>query len=251
MIGVGETAREAWFPVGEAEQLTWLCSACEQHLPVDALQAHKFLRDQVASSAVPQSGAGLFEEVFLNQDAFLFEQLRLSASGNFAVCERSLRELGGRWSRANVQLGLWYETAAHFRRASVKALLSAYACEANRLEGSLCALGRFLDRAAAVITEEYLAERERVLQEQRQQTEQAARRFSRLFESGLLGILVCDFEGRAKEANDSFLNLVGYTREEMQAGQMNWAEMTPPEWREFDHVAIEQLKLHGRTNAWE
>src|SRR5207244_3094302 len=42
-----------------------------------------------------------------------------------------------------------------------------------------------------------------------------------------------------------------YSREEVLAGRMRWADMTPPEWRERDAVAIEQLKTTGAAPAWE
>ncbi len=67
----------------------------------------------------------------------------------------------------------------------------------------------------------------------------------------MLGILVCDLVGNIREANDSFLAMVGYSREEVLSGQVRWADMTPAEWRHLDDAAIEQLKAWGVTRAWE
>ena len=74
---------------------------------------------------------------------------------------------------------------------------------------------------------------------------------ARLFESGIMGILICDLLGNIKEANDPFLDTFGYTRAELVSGQVRWAEMTPPEFRQLDEDAIEQLKTRGVTRPWE
>ncbi|MFO0549406.1 MAG: ATP-binding protein [Polyangiaceae bacterium] len=43
-------------------------------------------------------------------------------------------------------------------------------------------------------------------------------RFRRLAESGMMGIVVLDQAGRALEANDTFLNMVGWSRADLRAG---------------------------------
>ena len=52
-------------------------------------------------------------------------------------------------------------------------------------------------------------------------------RFRRLFESGVAGVTISDFDGNFKEANDSFLRMLGYSREEMLAGKLNWEVISP------------------------
>jgi two-component system cell cycle sensor histidine kinase/response regulator CckA len=52
-------------------------------------------------------------------------------------------------------------------------------------------------------------------------------RFRRLFEAGVAGVTISDFDGNFKEANDAFLKMLGYTREEMLAGKLNWEVITP------------------------
>jgi len=76
-------------------------------------------------------------------------------------------------------------------------------------------------------------------------------RFKRLFESGIVGILICDIHGNIREANDYFLNLIGYPLEDFLSGRVRWSDLTPPEWRDFDEVAIEQLKAKGSGQIWE
>jgi PAS domain S-box-containing protein len=80
---------------------------------------------------------------------------------------------------------------------------------------------------------------------------QAKVRFESLAESGMLGVLICDYQGNIVEANDGFLETFGYTRQDLLSGQVQWLTMTPPEWRHLDEDAIEQLRESGKTRPWE
>lgn len=71
------------------------------------------------------------------------------------------------------------------------------------------------------------------------------------YEADLIGIMVTDTSGAVKEANDAFLQLAGYDREDLRRGAIRWDEMTPPEWRHLDERAIEQLARSGVTDTWE
>jgi len=67
-------------------------------------------------------------------------------------------------------------------------------------------------------------------------------RFRRLAESGVVGVISSDVNGNITEANDAFLQMVGYTREELHQGLLRWDEMTPPEYLHLDERAIRELK---------
>jgi two-component system, cell cycle sensor histidine kinase and response regulator CckA len=90
---------------------------------------------------------------------------------------------------------------------------------------------------------------------ERRRSEQALRaseaRFSRLSESGIIGILIADLAGHILEANDTFLRMIGYSREEMLSGATDWASITPPEWLPASLRAVEQLKKTGIAPPWE
>ncbi|HMH18926.1 MAG TPA: PAS domain S-box protein, partial [Burkholderiales bacterium] len=66
----------------------------------------------------------------------------------------------------------------------------------------------------------------------------------RLVEADIIGIFICDSEGAIFEANDAFLRLVGYDREDVTAGRLRWTDLTPPEWRERD---VRLLREHRKT----
>ena len=48
-------------------------------------------------------------------------------------------------------------------------------------------------------------------------------------ESTIAGIVSGEFD-RIPEANDAFLELVGYSREDLLAGRLHWPDLTPPEY---------------------
>ena len=56
----------------------------------------------------------------------------------------------------------------------------------------------------------------------------------RLVDANIIGIFIWDFEGRIIEANEAFLRMVGYGRDDLVSGRMRWTELTPAEWRDAD-----------------
>jgi PAS domain S-box-containing protein len=84
---------------------------------------------------------------------------------------------------------------------------------------------------------------------ERKRIDQALRdseyRLRRFYEAGLIGVIYWTMDGGIVDANDRFLELVGYTREELEAGEIDWVEMTPPEFRYLDERSVEELKATG------
>jgi two-component system cell cycle sensor histidine kinase/response regulator CckA len=76
-------------------------------------------------------------------------------------------------------------------------------------------------------------------------------RFRHLSSSGIIGIVLSDTLGNIYEANDAFLRIIGYTREDIAAGNVRWTDLTPPEWRHLDRAAVEQLARSGVAQPWE
>jgi PAS domain S-box-containing protein len=69
--------------------------------------------------------------------------------------------------------------------------------------------------------------------------------FRRLLDSNIFGVAIGDFTGRIAYANDSLLNMVGYTRLDLLSGQMRWDRMTPPEYLHLDARAAGELRAKG------
>ena len=80
---------------------------------------------------------------------------------------------------------------------------------------------------------------------------QSEEKFRRVFDSNVVGTIFTNFEGLIVDANDCFLEMLGYDRLDLQAGRLNWAELTPPEHRAQDITAIEHLRQHEAIAPWE
>jgi PAS domain S-box-containing protein len=73
----------------------------------------------------------------------------------------------------------------------------------------------------------------------------------RLVDANIIGIFVADLEGRIVEANDEFLRILGYDREDLIWGRVRFTDLTPPEWRERDMRTLEELNSTGTVQPFE
>jgi PAS domain S-box-containing protein len=72
-----------------------------------------------------------------------------------------------------------------------------------------------------------------------------------LVDSNIIGIVIWDLDGRITDANDAFLHMVGYDREDLVAGRIRWTDLTPPEWLDRDALAVAELKRTGIAQPFE
>ncbi len=70
-------------------------------------------------------------------------------------------------------------------------------------------------------------------------------------DSNMIGVTIGDTEGRVVEANDYYLALLDLTREDLEAGRVNWKERTPPEHIPINDRAIEETLRHGKCMPFE
>ena len=80
---------------------------------------------------------------------------------------------------------------------------------------------------------------------------QANERFRRFVDSNIIGVVVATPSGSLIEANDYYLRLVGYTREEFDIGLVDWRAITPPEWIPADERWIGELRQSGKSASYE
>ena len=76
-------------------------------------------------------------------------------------------------------------------------------------------------------------------------------RFRRLVESNIFGVIFGDIDGNITDANDAFLEMVGYTRAEMIAGQLPWDALVPPSSVALLQRCRVELKRRGRCTPFE
>ena len=73
----------------------------------------------------------------------------------------------------------------------------------------------------------------------------------RLVDANIIGILISSRTGEIIEANDAFLRMVGYDREDLAAGNMRLTDLTPPEWRTSTASALEGMDTTGAVQPYE
>jgi PAS domain S-box-containing protein len=74
----------------------------------------------------------------------------------------------------------------------------------------------------------------------------------RLVEANIIGIAIFTLDGQIIEANEGFLVLVGYSRDDLLSGRISYTGMmTPPEWQAVTRQAMEQLKESGSCKPYE
>jgi PAS domain S-box-containing protein len=76
-------------------------------------------------------------------------------------------------------------------------------------------------------------------------------RFRRVADSNILGICFWDRTGRIGGANDELLRVLGFDREDLQAGVLNWRSIGPPEYVEGDTAALQTVLAGGTCPPWE
>jgi PAS domain S-box-containing protein len=69
-------------------------------------------------------------------------------------------------------------------------------------------------------------------------------------ERAIAGMVSGEFD-RIPEANDAFLDLVGYSREDLRAGRLHWPDLTPPEYTALDDLAHEECLRYGACTPYE
>ena len=77
----------------------------------------------------------------------------------------------------------------------------------------------------------------------------------RLVDANIIGIFIRSIQGEVDgpiiEANDAFLRIVGYDREDLISGRIRWANLSPSEWHDVDARAVAELKTTGIVSAYE
>lgn len=89
----------------------------------------------------------------------------------------------------------------------------------------------------------------------RKRNEQALReseaRFRGVVESNLVGILFWEANGCITDGNHLALELLGYSRSEIQTGQITWQQITPTEYQDLDEQMRSQTLKTGACTPFE
>ena len=64
-------------------------------------------------------------------------------------------------------------------------------------------------------------------------------------------MLFFDGGGTLVDANDAFLRMTGWTREDLASRALTWRRMTPPEWTAESERQLERFAATGRVGPYE
>jgi PAS domain S-box-containing protein len=110
-----------------------------------------------------------------------------------------------------------------------------------------------------------VSEREKAEAEVRELARGLEAKIRRLVEANVVGIVMWNLEpfhkhGKSERlhlegvitgANDAFLRMVQYDREDLASGRVRWTDLTPAEWRDRDERAVADLKATGIFQPFE
>jgi len=117
-------------------------------------------------------------------------------------------------------------------------------------------LGRFASAAyqAVASTDDLkfqIAEREKAEAVLRELASGLKAKIRRLVDANIMGIFIWDVEGMIVDANDAFLHMIEYGREDLISRRMRWRDLTPTEWRDADDRRVAELTATGIAKPYE
>jgi PAS domain S-box-containing protein len=76
-------------------------------------------------------------------------------------------------------------------------------------------------------------------------------RLRRLYEADVIGIIISRNDGSVVDANNALLEMLGFTRADLESGALDWRRITPDEWLWLDERAIVLLDTVGVFPSYE
>ena len=73
----------------------------------------------------------------------------------------------------------------------------------------------------------------------------SAERFERWKSSSPIGIIQSNAKGGINDVNETVLTMLGYSRQDLLEGNIDWIKLTPPEFLHLDQKAMEEAADKG------
>lgn len=182
----------------------------------------------------------------------LFDQVKRFFPALRGVEPRIQETLLAPWHRHGKPVGiLWAIAHEPDRRfdaedARLLASLARFAAAAYQTVAA-----RDAAEAARRELERRVEERSRALIETSERLRASEARVRATLGIGTVGVVFFDDAGRITDANDAFLAMVGFTREELEAGLVRYDLLTPPEWLWKNPEVLAELKTTGQSTPFE
>lgn len=96
-----------------------------------------------------------------------------------------------------------------------------------------------------------VSQREKAEAEVRELARGLEAKVRRLVEANVVGIVMWNLEGAITGANEAFLRMVQFDREDLASGRVRWKDLTPAEWGGQDERGIAELKATGIFQPFE
>jgi PAS domain-containing protein len=110
--------------------------------------------------------------------------------------------------------------------------------EDERIMSSLGQLASVAYRTVASLDDlkVQIAAREKAEAELRERATGLEAKIRRLIDANLMGMFTWNLEGRIVAADENFLKMVQWDREDVGTAGMRWTDLTPEEWRARDEL---------------
>jgi len=79
----------------------------------------------------------------------------------------------------------------------------------------------------------------------------AEQRYRRLSDAGVVGVIFWELAGTITHANDTFLELLGYTRDDVERGRIDWKALTPSEYADIEAHKVAEMFANGFHTPYE
>jgi PAS domain S-box-containing protein len=91
---------------------------------------------------------------------------------------------------------------------------------------------------------------EMLVQQQKTALQHSQEQARRLIDANIIGVVVAD-SSHILEANDAFLEMIGYTQEDVKSRRIDWRDITPHEFLPVSLKAVQELQEHGICTPFE
>ena len=81
--------------------------------------------------------------------------------------------------------------------------------------------------------------------------EEREAKIRRLVDANIVGIFIWNLEGQIIEANEAFLRMLKYSREDLTSGRLRWTDVRPAESRDRDERALAEVKTTGTVQPFQ